>query len=293
MTGRSTVSQTTTNSSLSSFSDSNVNPFDNSRAYVDASLTTLARPASAVLPNIRQQHMASPRSSAVRNDEILGLEQEPITDEKVWAKAHQHKNISPNRPDVLYDPEKAAYTSPRTSQRGFRSSDAASLAQPDDSISNLEGLQARNALKILLYLSGPCVALSFITMIWAFVSLLVTILYQPLRLCTPRLPFKHQLCHFLAPTLNLHLRCIYAQVFPRPVEGEELYRAFWMLAVHLVAPVLSLGNAIAAWVVALYWALAKMVGDPSGIDKKDDGVEAVLGLTRCWEACLMKGIKSQ
>ncbi|QIW97329.1 hypothetical protein AMS68_002847 [Peltaster fructicola] len=284
MTAQSPVSQQVTNTTSKT---DNVNPFESSRAYSsNDSTTSLTRPAPAITSPLRHHHTGSPRTGS-HDETILGVQQEQ--DEKAWIRAHQARPSAP-RP---YDLEKAAYTSPRTSQARYWSSDADSLAQSDESLSDMHGLQAKHALKILLYLSGPCVVLSFITMIWALCALLITILYQPLRLCTPRLPFKHQLCQLLAPTLNLHLRCIYAQVFPRPVEGEDVYCALWLLAVHLVSPIISLGDALAAWTVALYWALASIVGDPSGVDKKDDGIEAVLGLTRWWESCLMKGVKLQ
>lgn len=304
MTRRSSISKLSTDSTLSTTSDDTANPFGSSRAYsTNDSTTSLPRPIIAVLPDSRQQRMAVSghyTSNSIGQDEILTVGQE---DEQSWTHRHQSSNdrISYDPEKAAYigqkiprsrDPEKNVYASPRTSQPCFLSNDVLSAVHSEHS-SSLEGLQARKALSILLYLAGPCVLLSFVTMIWAFLSLLVTILYQPLRLCTSRLSFGQQLCHLLAPTLTLHLRCIYAPVYPRPVDSEETYRAFWLLAVHMMAPAISLGDAIAAWVVAVYWGLARIVGDPSGVDKKDDGVEAVLGLTRWWESCLMKGVKLQ
>lgn len=283
MTHRSVVLHIDPPPSDSLSSDDHANPFESPRALSMAD--SIPKPAQAVLGS-RQSSIPSATvrdHGHTRGD--TASSQEQVLDEKQWQRHSQSRSIERAQ---HYDPEKATY-SPRRSQPYISSNEALSVARSSDS--DTTPLQQRKALRILLYLSGPCVLVSCLTTIWAILSLLVTILYQPFRLCTPRLPFHHQLCHLLAPTLNLHLRCIYAPVYPRPTEGDELYNSSWLLIVHLVAPFVSLGNAVAAWVVAVYWALAKMVGDPAGQDKKDDGMEAVLGLARWWECLLVKGVK--
>lgn len=61
-----------------------------------------------------------------------------------------------------------------------------------------------------------------------------------------------------------------------------------LLIVNAVGPLLSLGVALAAWVVGLYWVLAAMVGNPDGLDGRNDGRETVAGLRRWWEGWLIR-----
>ena len=150
-------------------------------------------------------------------------------------------------------------------------------------------LQEAKAMKILFFLSGPVVALSFLNLFWTLISLFITILSQPVRLCARRITFGQQLASLLGPALNLQLKSIYTPLPPHANE-DGVFHPGMLVFVHVVSPVLSIGVAIAAWVVAAYWLMAGIVGDPAGMDKRDDGRETVLGLRGWWENLMLKGI---
>jgi len=59
-----------------------------------------------------------------------------------------------------------------------------------------------------------------------------------------------------------------------------------LLLVLLVSPILALGLAVWSWVVAIYWLFAAMVGNPDGLDGRNDGRELVLQVRRWWESWL-------
>ncbi|KAK6436993.1 hypothetical protein LTR95_006817 [Oleoguttula sp. CCFEE 5521] len=150
--------------------------------------------------------------------------------------------------------------------------------------------QEQHALKILLFLSFPVVLLSWVNLLWAIISLFITTLSQPVRVCARRLSFGTQLASLLGPALNLQLRAVYTPL-PPFADEDGCFHPGSLLLVHLTAPFLSMGVALAAWVLAAYWLMAGMVGDPAGMDRRDDGMEAVLGLRRWWERVLMKGVQ--
>lgn len=159
----------------------------------------------------------------------------------------------------------------------------------DDEIDAGLAQQEAKAMKILFFLSGPVVALSLLNLLWTLISLIITILSQPVRLCARRITFGQQLASLLGPALNLQLKSIYTPLPPHANE-DGVFHPGMLLFVHLVSPVLSIGVAIAAWVVAAYWLMAGIVGDPAGMDKRDDGRETVLGLRGWWENLMLKGI---
>jgi hypothetical protein len=201
--------------------------------------------------------------------------------------------------DSARDPEKAFYnaqTSPpqsyrstRHSQRQSRESGSVIYSDVDSEIDAGIALQEAKAMKILFFLSGPVVALSFLNLFWTLISLIITILSQPVRLCARRITFGQQLSSLLGPALNLQLKAIYTPLPPHADE-DGVFHPGMLVFVHLVSPLLSIGVAIAAWVVAAYWLMAGIVGDPAGMDKRDDGRETVLGLRGWWENLMLKGI---
>jgi hypothetical protein len=203
--------------------------------------------------------------------------------------------------DSARDPEKAFYNaqqasspqshrSPRHSQRQSRDdTGSVTFSDVDSQIDAGLALQEAKAMKILFFLSGPVVALSFLNLFWTLISLIITILSQPVRLCARRITFGQQLASLLGPALNLQLKSIYTPLPPHANE-DGVFHPGMLVFVHLVSPVLSIGVAIAAWVVAAYWLMAGIVGDPAGMDKRDDGRETVLGLRGWWENLMLKGI---
>lgn len=66
-----------------------------------------------------------------------------------------------------------------------------------------------------------------------------------------------------------------------------------LILIHLFSPVYALGIALSAWVAAVFWAYAVILGDPDGRDGNDDGRAAVLGVRAWWERWLERGLTIQ
>lgn len=164
-----------------------------------------------------------------------------------------------------------------------------SYSQEDDEEEAKEGLrlQEEKAVQILCFLSTPCVGLSVLNALWTLIALVITSLSQPVRLCARRPSFSQQLGGLLGPALNLQLRCIYTPLPPH-ADDDSTYHPARLVFAHLLSPFLGIAMIIAAWVVAVYWILAAVVGDPVGDDKRDDGKEAVLGLRGWWESWFVR-----
>lgn len=194
------------------------------------------------------------------------------------------------------DPEKAMSSTRQSSERRARpptSNDRVSVAfSEDDEGDDGTRTQSANAVKILLFMSGPVVGLSVLNAFWTFISLLITLCSQPVRVCAKRPSFGLQLAGLIGPALNLQLGCIYTPLPPYANEDSS-YHVFTLTMVHLMSPFISVGMMVVAWVVAVYWASSAVVGDPSGLDKRDDGKETALGLRGWWEALLLKGVKEE
>jgi hypothetical protein len=68
------------------------------------------------------------------------------------------------------------------------------------------------------------------------------------------------------------------------------YHAGSLVLVQLLSPFMSMGMMVVAWVVAVFWLLTMVVGDPAGLDKRDDGKESVLAIRKWWEGWLVRSI---
>jgi hypothetical protein len=196
----------------------------------------------------------------------------------------------------LRDPEKAAAQSLDRQSRVSRdrthrdSALRVSYWNDDEDPDEETNAQEKNALKILLFLALPVVLLSGLNAIWALISLVITTMSQPVRLCARRPTFGQQLGGLVGPALNLQLKSIYTPLSPHADE-DATYRPGRLMLVMLLSPFLSMGMAIAAWVVAVYWASSAVVGDPAGTDKRDDGRDTVLALRRWWETWHMRSVR--
>ena len=191
------------------------------------------------------------------------------------------------------DPEKAIKSrnnSNPPSPHGV--SNTVAYIEEDEELDEGQRVQEEKAVKVLLFLSGPCVLLSAVNTAWAIIALVITALSQPIRICAKRPTFGQQLAGLLGPTLNLQLRCIYTPLPPYANEDAS-YHTFMLLMVHILSPFLSFVMMFAAWVLAVYWVSSKIVGDPAGQDRRDDGKETVLGLRRWWESWLMRSVKEE
>ncbi|KAL1305192.1 hypothetical protein AAFC00_002112 [Neodothiora populina] len=156
----------------------------------------------------------------------------------------------------------------------------------EDEMLEQRRLLESKALKILLFLSAPCAALSFVLCLWSLIAAFGILLVAPFRLCTkPRYSLWEQILSTLTSAQRLQLRCIYA-----PTENV-IGKCVASLVLNLMlSPFLSMGVALAAWTVAIYWIFAAIVGDPDGTEGGDDGVATVLGLRKWWESWLLRAV---
>ena len=190
------------------------------------------------------------------------------------------------------DPEKAMPGSPANSHQSSHHNASSAVAYvEDDEPDEGQRRQEAKALKILLFMSGPCIVLSAVNTAWACLALVITALSQPIRVCAKRPTFGQQLAGLLGQTLNLQLRAIYTPLPPYANEDAS-YHTFMLTIVHLFSPFLAFAMMFAAWTLAVYWVSSKIVGDPAGQDNQDDGKDTVLGLRRWWERWLMRSVKA-
>ena len=61
-----------------------------------------------------------------------------------------------------------------------------------------------------------------------------------------------------------------------------------LFVVNILSPIYAIGIGLSAWVAALFWFYAAILGDPDGgcRDSSDDGRAAVRGVMRWWEGWL-------
>ncbi|GAB7362570.1 hypothetical protein MBLNU230_g2886t1 [Neophaeotheca triangularis] len=207
---------------------------------------------------------------------------------------HQSRHSRQSR-HLNRDPEKEVYYQQRQDSHHTPAPDAVSesYSQNDDDDTEVkEGLrlQEEKAVHILCFLAAPCVGLSLLNALWTLIALIITALSQPVRLCARRPSFSQQLGGLLGPALNLQLRCVYTPLPPH-ADDDSTYHPSTLVVTHLFSPFLGMAMAVAAWVVAVYWLLAAVVGDPVGDDKRDDGKEAVLGLRGWWESWFVRCLR--
>lgn len=93
----------------------------------------------------------------------------------------------------------------------------------------------------------------------------------------------------VAPVFRKHLQMIFAKSLDRVHTFE--FSPVRLVLIQFCCPIVSIGNAIAAWVMAVFWVFAIIMGNPDGTEKKDDGRTAVLVLRDCWEKYLLFAIR--
>ena len=136
-----------------------------------------------------------------------------------------------------------------------------------------------------LYLSGPCVLVSFLLCVWSLVITFFTVLTYPLRLFSAsRQPLSDELRSLLARSNRLQLRAIYSFNI---TQGKSVSS---LLLVHASSPFVAMAVSLSAWAVAIYWVFAAMIGDPDGTEGGNDGRATVLGLRAYWEMWLCKAM---
>ena len=115
----------------------------------------------------------------------------------------------------------------------------------------------------------------------------VFLILSPLSACTSFASFSTHISTFLCPPLKLQLSFIASDV-----DGAETAVAnpSVLILIHIFSPVYALGIALSAWVAAVFWAYAVILGDPDGRDRNDDGRTAVLGVRVWWQRWLERGL---
>ena len=221
--------------------------------------------------------------------EKAGLKREALKSKRSSRGSSRSKQQTNNRRDEKVMPGSPDHAT-HTSDRG--NSIRQTYEEDDDEVDEGRLRQEQHALKILLFLSGPCVLLSALNTVWACIALVITALSQPIRICAKRPTFGQQLAGLLGPTLNLQLRSIYTPLPPHADEDSS-YHTLMLVMVHMLSPFLSFVVMFASWTLAVYWLSSTIVGDPAGQDKRDDGKETVLGLRNWWERWLMRCIKEE
>lgn len=145
----------------------------------------------------------------------------------------------------------------------------------------------KNSSQIYLSFLSPlftiCITL-YTSIIIAPLLLLLTLL----SICTSQAPLSNQLLEkYLVPPVTLQLRLIGSfQRIDHPPHNTKINPARLFL-LHLLSPICALGIALAAWIAALFWVYAVILGDPGGED--DDGRAIVLGVRAWWERWLCLG----
>lgn len=125
--------------------------------------------------------------------------------------------------------------------------------------------------------------------IFSIFALFAIIVLLPLRLCRKECSPSISLVRMVAPVFRNHLQMIFAKSLDHAHTFE--FSPFCLIFIHAVSPILSIGNAIAAWIVAVFWVFAIIMGNPDGTEKRDDGRATVLMLRDWWERCLLFAIR--
>jgi len=201
------------------------------------------------------------------------------------SRRHEHEHATVTQP-VAYpapahmDPEKAAY--------GVRDRDAnVTTILYDSSVYHEKGPEEK-PIQLLLYLSGPCVLLSFAITLYTFFALPLSLALAPIR----RQPLATTVTNLLAPALNLQLRLIYSYA------ASDSYSVPMLITIHLFSPIVSIGVSIAAWTAAFFWFFNAILGDPARSagqvhGKHNDGKDTLLGVRNWWDRWLSRGLRAE
>lgn len=215
--------------------------------------------------------------STFTTDEEKGVLGREMTDEEVYTAAAQPQQSQLPSPKRQSHAPRHTNTTPSTTSRH-------TVRQYDDQDEDaMDQRLERKAVKLLLLFSGPLFALSLVLALWTIVAFFVTCLVFPIRrIVANNTSLRTSLSSLTTSTLNIHLRVIYAI----PLDSTDVHMPLALL-VHLLNPVLAGGLAIWAWVAAFYWLCSAIVGNPDGLDGRNDGRELVLSTRRWWESWLL------
>ncbi|KAK7897355.1 hypothetical protein LTR67_005244 [Exophiala xenobiotica] len=146
-----------------------------------------------------------------------------------------------------------------------------------------------HAFWILIWLSFLDPFHCIFSALYSIFALFTIILLLPLQLCRRECSPAITLVRMVGPLFRNHLQMIYAKSLDHAHTFE--FSPACLVLINLVSPIISLGNAIAAWVVAVFWLFAIVMGNPDGTEKRDDGRATVLMLRDWWEKCLLSAVR--
>ncbi|KAL6247969.1 hypothetical protein RBB50_005317 [Rhinocladiella similis] len=158
--------------------------------------------------------------------------------------------------------------------------------QPD---AKEEEVENDHALWILMWLSFLDPFHCMISAIYSIFAVFVIIMLLPLRLCRRECSPSITLVRMIGPIFRNYLQMIYAKSLDHAHTFE--FSPACLVLIHLISPLISLGNAVAAWIVAVFWLFAIIMGNPDGTEKRDDGRATVLMLRDWWEKCLLYAVR--
>ncbi|OQU99785.1 hypothetical protein CLAIMM_05367 [Cladophialophora immunda] len=159
----------------------------------------------------------------------------------------------------------------------------------EKSITEDEATEADHALWILMWMSFLDPFHCLFSSIFSIFAVLVIIVFAPLRLCRKECSPSLSLVRMVAPVFRNHLQMIFAKALDNAHTFE--FSPVCLVLIHIVSPLISIGNAIAAWIVAVFWVFAIIMGNPDGTERRDDGRASVLLLRDWWERCLLFAIR--
>lgn len=133
-------------------------------------------------------------------------------------------------------------------------------------------------------------------LLYTIFALIFTIIIQPLHWISKKKSFSQQLTDFLAPPLRLQLYFIYSSVVS---DSYGSYSPPLLILVNIFSPLVSVGVAISAWIAAIFWCYAAVLGDPDGSDRPgnsygkeyNDGKASVLLVRAWWKRWLTKALR--
>lgn len=149
--------------------------------------------------------------------------------------------------------------------------------------------EEEHAIWVLFWLSALDPLHSLASCLFTIIITVGLLLASPLRLVHKYSSLGDQIIRALAPIFRHHLDMMYAPSVDHAFEWA--FQPTKLICIQIVAPLISVGVAIAAWVTAAFWVFTSIMGNPDGTERRDDGRDAVLAIRNWWERCLLKAMK--
>ena len=137
---------------------------------------------------------------------------------------------------------------------------------------------------IQLYLSFPNPIVAFVLCAYALAAAILFTVLLPFSMCLKKESFERSLITAILPAIRFQLRRI------DYLASDEIFplRASRLALVALLSPFYAIGIALAAWVAAIFWLYATILGEPNERGGKEkEGKEAIRGVRRWWENWLL------